>query len=61
MVLYTNLFSILCFLIEIFSRARAKGKTDLMVSNFGIFNGHFQSDRMATMAVKGISVDHKTP
>ena len=54
MVLYTNLFSILCFLIEIFSRARAKGNKRLNGFKSGTFTGRFPSDGMANMAVKGI-------
>ena len=49
----TNLFSILCILIEILSRAHAKGKKSLKGFEFGGFIGRFPSNRAAGIAVKG--------
>jgi len=40
----TNLLSVLCFLIEIFSRAHAKGQKDLIDFKFFIVVGRFSSD-----------------
>ena len=54
MVLQTNLLSILSLLIEIFSRAHAKGGTGLSDFKFGTFIGGFPSDGAASMAVKGL-------
>ena len=50
----TNLLSILCILIDISSRAHAKGKKDLNVFKFGTFVGRFPSDGETSMAVKGL-------
>ena len=52
----TNLLSILSFLIEIFSRAHAKGKKILDDFKFGIVIGRFPSDGAESMAVKGLNV-----
>ena len=51
----SNLLSILCSLIEIISRALAKGWGSFNDFKFGTFIGHFQSDAAACMAVKGLS------
>ena len=50
----TNLLSILCILIEIVSRARAKGGKSLNDFKFGTIVGRFQSDGVASMAMKGL-------
>ena len=52
----TNLLSIQRILIEIFSRAHAKGKKDLNGFKFGTFAGRFPSDDGASMAVKGLNL-----
>ena len=51
----TNLLSILCILIEIVSRARAKGGKSLNDFKFGTIVGRFQSDGVASMAVKRLT------
>ena len=48
----TNLLSILCMLIEIFSRAHAQGKKDLNDFRFGTFVGRFPGEDAASRAVK---------
>ena len=51
----TNLLSILCILIEVLSCAHAKGnKKGLNDFKFGTFVRHFQSDGVASRAVKGL-------
>ena len=55
-----NPLSTLCFLIEIFPRAHAKGKKRLNYLKFGTFIGRFPSDGMASMAVKVLIRQHKT-
>ena len=50
----TNLFSILCILIQVLSRAQAKGAQRLNNFEFGIFIGRFPSDDAASLAVKGL-------
>ena len=49
-----NLLSVLCLLIEIFSRAHEKRKKVLNDFKFGTSFGRFQSDGGASMAVKGL-------
>ena len=51
----TNLFSVLRILIEILSRARAKGGNRLNDFQFGTFTGHFPTDAAASMAGKGLN------
>ena len=43
----TNILSVLCILIELFSRARAKGGKKLNDFKFGSFIGRFPSDGAA--------------
>ena len=50
----TSLFSILSILAELFLRARATGKKDPNDSKFGVFVSRFESDGLASMAVKGL-------
>ena len=50
----TNLPSLLCILLEVLSRAHAKGGKGLNDVKFGTFIGRFQSDCKASMAVKGL-------
>ena len=50
----TTLLSILCSLREVLSRAHVKGGIGLNNFKFGTFIGRFQSDDMASMAVKGL-------
>ena len=50
----TNLLSILCILIEFPSHAHAKRGKNLNDFKFGTSIGHFPSDRVASMAVKGL-------
>ena len=51
----TNLLSILQILIEFLSPAHAKGRKSQNDFKFGTSIGHFQSDRAASMAEKGLS------
>ena len=51
----TNQFSALCILIQILSRADAKWAKKLNGFKFGTFIGHFPSDGVASMAVKGLN------
>ena len=50
-----NLLSLLCILIEVFSRAHAKEKKSLNNFKFGTFIGSFSSDHVTSMAVKGLT------
>ena len=50
----TNLLSTLCILIEVLSRAHAKGEKSLNDFKFGTFIGRFSSDGTPSMAVKGL-------
>ena len=51
----TDLLSISCILIELFSRAHAKGTRDLINFKFGTSIDRFPSDGAASMAVKGLT------
>ena len=51
----TYLLLILCILIKIFSHACAKRKKDGTDFQFVTFVGRFQSDSVASMAVKGLN------
>ena len=51
----TNLFSILCSLIEVLSCGQAKGEKGFNDFKFGTFMGRFQSVGAASMAVKGLT------
>ena len=48
-----NLFSILCLLVEVLSRAHAKRGKSLNDFKFGVFIGCFSNDGAASMAMKG--------
>ena len=50
----TTLLLILCILVEVLSRAQAKGGEVLILSNFGTSIGCFSSDGAASTAVKGL-------
>ena len=50
----TKLLSVLHILIEILSRAHAEGGKGLNDFRFGTFIGSFQSDGVASMAMKGL-------
>ena len=50
----TNLLSVIRILIEIISRAHAKGGESLRGFKFGTFVGRFLSDGAASMAVEGL-------
>ena len=52
--LITNLLSIPYILIEVLSRARAKGRKGLINFKFGTFIDRFPSDGAASMAVRGL-------
>ena len=57
----TNLLSILCIFIELFSRGQAQGaKKGLNDFKFGTFIGRFQSNGAASMAVKGLIFSFKS-
>ena len=56
----TNPLSILCILIEVLSRAHAKGEKSLNDFKFGTFNGRFPCDGAASMAVNGLTDKTKT-
>ena len=49
-----TLLSVLCILIEILLWAVVKGAKGLNEFKFGVLIGCFQSDGMASMAVKGL-------
>ena len=52
--LITNLFSVLCILTEVLSRAHAKEEKSLNNFKFGIFIGTFSSDDVTSIAIKGL-------
>ena len=56
----TNLLSTLCILIEVLSRAHAKGEKSLNDFKFGTFNGRVPCDGAASMAVNGLTDKTKT-
>ena len=56
----TNLPSILCILIELFSPAHAKGGKKLNGFKFGTFICCFLSEGMASMAMKGLKITELT-
>ena len=56
----TNLLSVLCILIELFWRAHVKGGKKLNGFKFGTFIGHFPSDGVVSMAVKGLKITELT-
>ena len=49
-----NLFSVLCILVEVLSRAHAKRVKSLKDFKFGTSVGRFSSGGAASMAVKGL-------
>ena len=55
----TNLFSVLCILIQILSHAHTKGEEEKNINSFklGAFIGRLLSDGAASMAVKGLRGD----
>ena len=53
-VYLTVLFSILCILVEVLSRAHAKEEKSLNDLKFGTVVGRFASGTLASMAVKGL-------
>ena len=53
----TSLLSIPCSLVEVVSRAPAKGGKGLNDFSFGAFTGRFQSDGTESMAVKGLKIE----
>ena len=55
----TNLFSVLCILIQILSHAHTKGAKKKKKNGFrhGAFIGRFLSDGAASMAVRGLRGD----
>ena len=52
----TTLLSVLCVLVEVLSRARAKSGESLNGFKFGTSVSRFSSDAAASTAVKGLSV-----
>ena len=55
----TNLLSILCTVIEVFSRGLANGEKSLNDFKFGTFIGRFPNAGGANMAVKGLSKERQ--
>ena len=56
----TNLRSLLCILINVISRAKAKGGKSLTIFKSGTFIRRFPSDTLASMAMKGLnSLSHR--
>ena len=49
-----NLLSVMCILLEVLSPARVKGGGSLNDFKFSTFVGRFPSDRLVSMAVKGL-------